>query len=1167
MYRKLLTNTVLVNLSFLLVIIAGWISYSTMPREQEPDVNLNWVVINTAWPGATAEDVEQQITTPIEDEIETVADVTRVSSSSHTAFSIITVRFADIEASQFRQRVEELRRSIQSAVNYLPTDVHQPVITEFSSSNTYPTAVVTVSGIENDETLRKSSRNVAKDIARLKGVDSVNTWGTEDPELQIHFDPAKLIGLGVSPTVLASTVNAYFRDLTAGSIQLGEQQWKVRLNGTSNDPSYLANLPILTLEGELPLRSVATVILGQSKANQLVSYEGRPATMISVFKRGNANNLQLLEDLQSYIEDRNLVLNPLGIKLDIVDDQTLATRSAISMMEKNAVIGLCLVIIVTALFLGWKMALFTGLGLVFSLMCSFWILSAMGETLNIMVLLGVIIVLGMLVDDAVVVVESMYVNLKRGMNSTEAALATSNEMWIPVMVSSLTTIAAFLPLILLPGILGQFMRIVPIVVSVSLVVSLIEAFWLLPSHIISANSNPAKLTVIQRIRNRVTHWIRHRYIKLLIPVMRHPKISISSGLLLSILAVFAVTSNIVKVDFFANDPIRLFYLNVYMPAGTSIHSTDETLKRLDLRIRSTLDNKEFRSISTTAGVLITETGSQLSENIGQLMFSLPEKTSHLKSVDQLIKDVRLAVQDIPGPQSTSFLRRHTGPPTESPISVKVRGDNIEQLRAATAALEEIMTTLPGIEDIHNDDAKSGMQLTIKLNPDAITRTQLNPADIAEILRLYVDGNTVANLRFEGEKWDVRVQATPSSLQDIKSFLSYPVGLADGSEIALEQLVNYSSSYAEGTIHHRNFRRTITIESNIDTMLNDSITANKQIAEQWRDISAKYPDVTLDFSGEMDDIKESLAGLAVLFLFGLGLIYMILGTQFKSYSQPLLILATVPMAFTGVIIGLVVSHNPLSLYTLYGVIALAGIVANDAIVLISTANRNLANGMQLTHAITLASQRRVMPILITTVTTMAGLFSLASGWGGESLMWGPLATAIVWGLGFATILTLLLIPPLYSFIMRNKTAKQTDFIAPLPLPIHVSGLLSSLRAFFQLRQTDSIGLNEIAADKALKALYQDAAFEIENGEIELAIRNFQALANQLPDNFTANLMAAQSLMFFMQKIGWDVGYIDRAKRYFVRAKKIHPDDERIVHLATLIKELDQDSEIDWENLAK
>ena len=1167
MYRKLLTNTVLVNLTFLLVIIAGWISYANMPREQEPDVNFNWVVINTVWPGATAEDVENRITNPLEDEIENVPDVNRVSSSSRVAFSFITVRFADMEPSLFRQRVEELRRSIQSAVDNLPPDSKQPIVTELSSSNSYPSAVVTVSGIENDEILRKTSRNTAKDIARIKGVDRATTWGTESPELQIQFDPEKLVGLGVSPTVLASTVNAYFRDLTAGSIQLGEQQWKVRLNGTSNDPSYLADLPILTIEGELPLRSVASVVRGQEKATQLVSYEGKPASMISIFKRGNANSLNLLEDIQAYVQERNIALKPLGIQLDIVDDQTVATRTAIGMMEKNAVIGLFLVILVTAIFLGWKIAAFTGFGLIFSLMGSFWILSAMGETLNIMVLLGVVIVIGMLVDDAVVVVESMYVNLKRGMTAIDAALSTANEMWVPVMVSSLTTIAAFLPLILLPGILGQFMRVVPIVVSVALIVSLIEAFWILPAHIISSNANPVKLSFIQRIRNKMTRWIRHRYIKTIVPVMRHPKVSISSGLLLCFLAVFAVSSNFIRVDFFANDPIRLFYLNVHMPAGTSLNSTDETLKKLDLKIRNTIAKKELRSISTTAGVLLTETDPLFGDSIGQLMFSLPARTDGLLSVDSLIEQVRLAVKDIPGPERLSFLRRHTGPPSESPISVKVRGDNIEQLRSASAALENIIATLPGIKDLHNDDAKSGMQLTLKLNADAITRAQLNPADIAEILRLYVDGSTVANMRFEGEKWNVRVLAKPRSLQDIKSFLNHPVGLADGSEIALGQLFHYSSSYAEGTIHHRNFRRTITLESELDTSITDSITANGQIAEKWLEIAANYPDVTLDFSGEMDDIKESLAGMGVLFLFGIGLIYMILGTQFRSYTQPLLILATVPMAFTGVIIGLIVSNNPLSLYTLYGVIALAGIVANDAIVLISTANRNLAKGMKLVHAITLASQRRVMPILITTITTMAGLFSLAIGLGGKSLMWGPLATAIVWGLGFATVLTLVLIPPLYGFVMRNKTGKKAVLAAPPKLPDNSGSLFSSIKTLFIGRQVDLVGLNEIADHATLKLLYEMASQEFEYGEVEQAIRHFQALAKQLPDNFTANIMAAQSLMLFMQKIGWDIGYIDRAKRYFSRASQLHPDDERVIHLANLIKDLESDNEINWEELAK
>ena len=1173
MYRKLLTNTVLVNLTFLLVIIAGWISYNGMPREQDPDVNFNWVIISTAWPGATAEDVENQITNPIEDEIEKVPDINRVSSSSRISFSFITVRFADIEPVLFRQRVEELRRGIQSAVENLPPDAKQPMVTELSSSNTYPTAVITVSGIENDEVLRKTARNIAQDLARIKGVDRTDPWGTGDPELQVLFDPGKLIGLGVSPTALSQTVSAYFKDLTAGSIELGEQQWRVRLNGTSNDPGYLSKLPIVTLEGELPLRSVATIVRGQEKAAQLVSFEGHPASMISVFKRNNANSLELLTRLQKFVDKRNTILTSNGIHLDIVDDQTTATRAAIKMMENNALIGLVLVMIVTALFLGWKIAVFTGMGLIFSLMGSFWILSTMGETLNIMVLLGVVIVLGMLVDDAIVVVESMYVNLRKGMTGIEAALCTTKEMWIPVMVSSLTTIAAFLPLILLPGILGQFMRVVPIVVSVALVVSLIEAFWLLPSHVIFSDTDPAKKTLIQTFRNRTLSWIRHRYINILVPVMRFPGISITVGAILTVLSVIAIMSNVVRVDFFANDPIRLFYLNVNMPPGSTIKGTDETLKKIDLAARQNINHAELRSITTTAGVMLTETEPLFGDSIGQIMFSLPPKTNGHLSVDEVIKKVRQAIKDVPGPIKISFLRRKTGPPSESPISVKVRGDNMAELREATSALRQLMSTIPGVQDIHSDDTSAGSQLTLKLNPDAITRARLNPADIAEILRLYVDGAIAANMRFEGEKWNVRVRAKPDPLQDIKSFLSHPVGLPDGSEIALEQLVHYVSSTAEGTIHHRNFRRTITLEADLDTHLNDTISANNEIAGKWQNIAKQYPSVSLDFSGEMDDIKESLNGMVVLFLFGIGLIYMILGTQFKSYTQPLLILATVPMAFTGVIIGLIVSNNPLSLYTLYGVIALAGIVANDAIVLISTANQNLAKGMLLAHAITKASQRRVIPIIITSVTTMAGLFSLAAGWGGKSLMWSPLATAIVWGLGFATILTLLIIPPLYAFIMRNKTGKKAILAPPPPLPDSSGGVIASFNnlssVFSRERQIDKAGLEEIAAHSSLKTIYELATKAFEKGEAEIAIRHFQSLAKHLPNNFTINLMVAQSIMLFMQSIGWDIGYLDRAKRYFSKARQIHPDDARVVHLASLIKELEPDkgSDIDWGKLAK
>ena len=605
MYRKLLGNSILVNLTFLLVIVAGWFSYTSMPREQDPSVNFNWLVIWTGWPGASAEDVEKRVTDLIEVELGRISNIRVVSSTSRHDASNITVRFEELEAREFDKRIQEVRRAIQRIEADLPEGVRSPMVLELTSSNTFPTAVVTVSGLDDNEQLRHLAQETRKDLLRLPGVDRVDSWGMRDPELRVEFDPGKLIGLGISPKTLADTVKAYFHDAALGNLKLSSQEWLVRLQGTSNDPGYLEGLPLVALRGEVPLRSVARVRQGREKARQVVFHEGKPAVMFSLFKSDKANNLELLERVKAYIAERNPRLEQSGVQISLAHDQTIATRNAIHIMENNALIGLLLVVLVAAIFLGGKIALFTGLGLVFSLAGTFWVLHALGETLNVTVLLGIIIVLGMLVDDAVVVVEAIHANLKKGMERMHAAVSAVREMWVPVSAATLTTMAAFLPLMLMPGILGQFMRVVPLVVSVALAISLIEAFWLLPAHVIESRVDPNSPGRLQHWRDALTRRIRHAYTRRLLGVMRHPGIAIGFGGLLAALCLAAVLGGVVKVNFFANDLFRFFYVNVNMPPDTSLAETNATLQRISARIREAVPAEELNNLTTMAGMQLT----------------------------------------------------------------------------------------------------------------------------------------------------------------------------------------------------------------------------------------------------------------------------------------------------------------------------------------------------------------------------------------------------------------------------------------------------------------------------------------------------------------------------------------------------------------------------------
>jgi len=581
---------------------------------------------------------------------------------------------------------------------------------------------------------------------------------------------------------------------------------------------------------------------------------------------------------------------------------------------------------------------------------------------------------------------------------------------------------------LMPGILGQFMMVIPLVVTLALAISLIEAYWMLPAHVIAAGVNFERPSPVQRHRERLTHWLRVKYARMLIAVLRRPKSYLAAAVLMFAGALAAVGAGWVHMNFFAMEALRLFYVSVEMPPGASVEQTLARTRAVEAQVRRHLEPGEARGVVSYAGAMFTETEQLFGDHYGQVLVSLHPKTPELREVEAVIESMRADVQAVAGPVNIAFLKLSGGPPVTKPISVKVRGDDFGAIRAAVADLEQVLRGMPAVFDITDNDAAGRQELKLRLDTDAVRRAGLDPASVSRVLRLLADGEVAAEFQFQGEKVEVRVQARPEALQDIHALLRTPVALPEGGEIALGALVHAEVGQGRSNIRHYNLRRAVTVEADLDKAQMDTVTANRQIQEAWERLRFQHPGIDLDFSGELDDIQESLDSIAVLFLFGIGLIYLILGTQFRSYFQPFMILSTVPMAFTGVVLGLLITGNPLSLYTLYGVVALAGIAVNSAIVLISAANQRREAGMSVLHATVYAARRRVVPILITSVTTIAGLFSLATGLGGRSLLWGPVATAIVWGLAFSTVLTLFVVPLLYRFFMGRKASRESGVSA-------------------------------------------------------------------------------------------------------------------------------------------
>ncbi|KOR30343.1 cation transporter, partial [Achromatium sp. WMS3] len=832
-----------------------------------------------------------------------------------------------------------------------------------------------------------------KALERIPEVDQVDPVGLSEPELHINFDPAALESLRLSPIHAANTVTSFFQDLAAGTARLESQNWLVRLVGSNRDPNALAKRPIIGASGEITLGRVAQVTRGRKKPTQLASFNGYPAVVLGIMKKEHANTISMVDKVKIYLKERNALKYKTGVELILVDDQTVPTKKAIQLMETNAIIGLLMVLVVTWMFLGARISFLVSIGIPFTLAGTFGVLYTIGQTLNVTSLLGVVIVLGMLVDDAVVTVEAIYQRLLQGQAALLACIGALREIAAPVFASVLTTVAAFTPLMLLPGILGDFMRVIPLVVSIALIISLSEAFWMLPVHIAGMNTNFSTLSLSQRIRVYLTRKLRNFYTHILLMVLRLPAFFLILVILLMAGSGFVISSGMIKFDFFAADPLRFFYVNLEMPPATSLEATLAKTEEIERIVRKLLRPNEARAVVSYAGNMFTEMEPRLGDHYGQIMVGLNPKSPGLRDTDVIIEAMRPAVTIIPGPLQISFLRLAGGPPVSKPISVKIRGDNYQELTTAVTVMKDLLGKMPDVIDIEDDAARGRPELVLRLDQDAVNRAQLDPQEINKTLRLLVDGQITAEMRDQGEKLQVRVRRAPQPYHDLSELLAFRVPTQSGKGIALETLVIQERGEGLGNIRHYNFRRAITVEADIRSGGMDTVTANRLIVEAWAKQKTRFPDIDLDFSGELDDIQESLDSITILFIFGVGLIYLILGTQFRSYWQPFMILATVPMAFTGVVVGLIVTQNPLSLYTLYGIVALAGIAVNSAIVLISAANQRLALGMSVVHATVYAARRRFVPILITSLTTIAGLFSLATGLGGKSLIWGPMAASI------------------------------------------------------------------------------------------------------------------------------------------------------------------------------
>jgi len=1009
--HKLYRNHVLANLSYGMVLTLGFLAYGQLSKEKAPDAPVSYAAISVAMPGAGAEDVERLILAPIERTLRSkIKDIKHVNSNAQNGLATISVIFEELDKPLYERRLLELRRELQTlAQSELPKSAAMPDIYEGNMGADW--FKILVYGPGEDENFRRQARQVKLDLQRLPGVAMVDTKGLEDPELHVVFHPERLAGLGISPTALADTVSSYFRDIAAGIVKVDEREWLVRITGTEDAAIRLAQLPVIAAKGEVKLGDLVDISRTSKAAKMGARFRGQPAVAVMPFKQPGANTLALIDQLKAYIDARNRVSANTGVQLFLLIDQSDQIRNAIATMEEHAWSGMLLVLAVTWLLLGTRLSLLTTLAVPFSLAGVFIALQVSHQSLNLSVLLGVIIVLGMLVDDAVVVIEAVGQHLRRGLEPLSATVSALREVWLPVTTSSLTTIATFLPLMLMTGFLGNLMGVVPQVVCLALLISIVQALWILPAHAAAT----VKLHVDTSWRDNMRLSLQRRYGHALIYVLRRPKQALLVLLAFFTLAGSAVAFSWVNFNLLPTPPDYGFVVTLEMNSGTPSAKTLATLEEIERRVTPLLKPGELRASAAESGAIAKEGQHLFGHQYGDLWFSLNRDS---RDAATLLPEIKPLLNNLDGAVAAWVEGEGSalGGGVGKAINLNIKGAAGAELDAAIAELKSIVAATPGVSQVRLDIVPGLSELKLRLDSVAIQRAGLAPETVARTLQLLADGESVASFTEQGEPIGVRVRAYQNDVRDIAELLRNTVARADGSSVPLSQLVSAEPRVGPASISHTDFQQVLTLQADLDKSQMDTLAANKAIQQRWQQMQDHYPDIKVQFAGEMETVEEGIKQLWQLFVLGLGLIFIIVGAQFQSYGLPCLVLVKIPMAFAGVILGLMLSGEAVSLYTLYGAVALAGIAVNSAILMFSAAHDRLKTGMSVVHASVWAARRRLLPILITSLTTTVGLLPLALTDDQSATSWKPVATAIVWGVGFSTLFTLFMMPLLYRLAM-------------------------------------------------------------------------------------------------------------------------------------------------------
>ncbi len=1008
-------NPVLVNIVMIAVLALGAFSLVRLPREQFSEVPLFFINVVVPYPGVSAEDVEQSVTVPVENEMQGIDGLQAIRSTTSEGLSIVTLEFDDgMSNDAFARALQDVQTRFTRVS--LPSGTLQASISDFSSNDFLPVIEVVLHGPVDFATLDQTARSLATRIRRRDDVSGVDLIGGRDREITIAVNQDRMESLGLDIGQVVAAIQGRNVTIPGGTISTGGREFLLRTVGSIDAVDAFADIVVRsTADGVVTVRDVAVSQLDFERSGVVSRFNGEPALVLRVTKVPRGNSVGVIDAVREELDLIRETADP-RVAFSLSNDSTVQIRQSINILVSNAILGFGLLVLILFVFIGFRNAIMTAIGIPLSFAITFVVLEALGETLNSNTLFGLVLVLGLVVDHSIVIVENSYRRQQLGLSKHRAAVVGTNEVIIPVVAATATTVAAFLPLTLLPGVIGLFLRVVPLTVTIALIASTFEAAFFLPSHYADwpgGNREPVR---------RFFDAMRDAFGRLIARLYRFRGLTV--GVMLAVLiGVFALVPSI-QQDLFSAEDFSVFYIELELPVGSPQARTDEIVRRYEERLLPLVGNGEIVSVNSTVGVSQSQTGIVRRNNVAQIIVDLTEQDEgRTRSITEIIADAQEMTFDIPGADSVQFRRATNGPPTSAPVSFRVFGDSFVELGRASAMITDRLATFPELFNIADNLDDGTPELQVVVDRERAARLGLTDQEVGSFIRTTFDGLRASSVFVNNEEFDVIVRYAGTESASVGDIAQLRIPTRDGRLIAFSSVASISDSSALAAISRRDGKREVTITADAFSQANLSQINDDIVALFERDVLPIYPGLSLNVGGTFADFTNLLIEILRIFLIGVLLIYLILGWQFRSYTQPLLILLSVPFAFVGVVLFLVLSGTPLSTTVIYASVALAGIAVNDTIVLVSFVNERRAAGVPVAAAVVEGASTRLRPIILTSLTTIAGLLPTAIGLGGTSVIWGPMASTIIFGLVFSTVTALAVVPCLYGLLFDNPRAEQ------------------------------------------------------------------------------------------------------------------------------------------------